>query len=133
LSEEGEEGELSSKINPNAARRLGVRRFDASEYLRDEFDVAAYLKAAAAEGDAAYSPPRSATLHVRAVSQRLPVSETELRTRAFGDLESYSISPLSSSISIGRRDWLAASPGRCPASASRNSGVFRSEDSSAAR
>ena len=42
---------MSSKINPDAARRLGVRRFDASEYLRDEVDVAAYLKAAAAEED----------------------------------------------------------------------------------
>ena len=29
-----------------------MRRFDASEYLRDEVDVAAYLKAAAAEEDA---------------------------------------------------------------------------------
>jgi DNA-binding phage protein len=52
LSEEGEEGVMSSKINLNAARRLGVRRFNASEYLRDELDVAAYLKAAAAEKDA---------------------------------------------------------------------------------
>jgi probable addiction module antidote protein len=43
---------MSSKINLNAARRLGVRRFDAFEYLRDELDVAAYLKAAAAEEDA---------------------------------------------------------------------------------
>ena len=40
---------MSLKINPNAARRFGVRRFDASEYLRDEVEVAAYLKAAAAE------------------------------------------------------------------------------------
>jgi DNA-binding phage protein len=43
--------EMSLKINPSAARRFGVRRFDASEYLRDEVEVAAYLKAAAAEED----------------------------------------------------------------------------------
>lgn len=42
---------MSTKINPNVARRLGVRRFDASEYLRDEADIAAHLKAAAAEED----------------------------------------------------------------------------------
>ncbi len=42
---------MSTKINPKVARRLGVRRFDASEYLRDEADVAAYLEAAAAEDD----------------------------------------------------------------------------------
>ena len=42
---------MSSKISPTVARRLGVRRFDASEYLRDEEDIAAYLKAAAAEDD----------------------------------------------------------------------------------
>jgi len=42
---------MSAKINPKVARRLGVRRFDASEYLRDEADVAAYLQAAAAEDD----------------------------------------------------------------------------------
>lgn len=42
---------MSTKINPKAARRLGVRRFDASEYLRDEPDIAAYLEAAAAEDD----------------------------------------------------------------------------------
>jgi probable addiction module antidote protein len=46
-----EEIEMSTKINPNVARRLGVRRFDASEYLRDEADIAAYLEAAAAEED----------------------------------------------------------------------------------
>lgn len=42
---------MSAKINAKVARRLGVRRFDASEYLRDEADVAAYLEAAAAEDD----------------------------------------------------------------------------------
>jgi probable addiction module antidote protein len=42
---------MSTKINPNVARKLGVRRFDASEYLRDEADIAAYLEAAAAEED----------------------------------------------------------------------------------
>jgi probable addiction module antidote protein len=47
----GEEIEMSPKIDSNAARRLGVRRFDASEYLRDEADIAAYLEAAAAEED----------------------------------------------------------------------------------
>jgi probable addiction module antidote protein len=50
-SEKGEEIEMSTKINPTVARRLGVRRFDASEYLRDEADIAAYLEAAAAEED----------------------------------------------------------------------------------
>jgi probable addiction module antidote protein len=43
--------EMTTKINSNVARRLGVRRFDASEYLRDEADIAAYLEAAAAEED----------------------------------------------------------------------------------
>jgi probable addiction module antidote protein len=42
---------MSSKINSNAAGRFGVRPFDASGYLRDELQVAAYLKAAAAEED----------------------------------------------------------------------------------
>ena len=42
---------MSTKINSTVARRLGVRRFDASEYLRDEADIAAYLAAAAAEDD----------------------------------------------------------------------------------
>jgi DNA-binding phage protein len=42
---------MSTKIDPNAARRLGVRRFAAFEYLRDETDIAAYLEAAAAEED----------------------------------------------------------------------------------
>lgn len=51
LEREGEEIEMSTKIDPNAARRLGVRRFDASGYLRDEADIAVYLEAAAAEGD----------------------------------------------------------------------------------
>ncbi len=38
-------------INPKAARRLGVRRFDAAEYLKDEADIAAYVAAALAEND----------------------------------------------------------------------------------
>jgi hypothetical protein len=42
---------MTTKVNSNVARRLGVRRFDASEYLRDEADIAAYLEAAAAEED----------------------------------------------------------------------------------
>jgi probable addiction module antidote protein len=42
---------MSSKINAKVARRLGVRRFDAAEYLRDEADIAAYLEAAAADED----------------------------------------------------------------------------------
>jgi probable addiction module antidote protein len=42
---------MSPKIDPNAARRLGVRGFDATEYLRDDADIAAYLEAAAAEED----------------------------------------------------------------------------------
>jgi probable addiction module antidote protein len=42
---------MSAKIDPYVARRFGVRRFDASEYLRDEVDIAAYLQAAAAEED----------------------------------------------------------------------------------
>jgi probable addiction module antidote protein len=42
---------VKSRINPKAARKLGVRRFDAAEYLRDEADIAAYLEAAAAEED----------------------------------------------------------------------------------
>jgi probable addiction module antidote protein len=48
---QGEGIEMSLKSDPNAARRFGVRRFDASEYLRDEVEFAAYLKAAAAEED----------------------------------------------------------------------------------
>ena len=42
---------MSTKINSTVARRLGVRQFDASEYLRDETDMGAYLAAAAAEDD----------------------------------------------------------------------------------
>jgi probable addiction module antidote protein len=42
---------MRSRINPKAARKLGVRPFDAAEYLRDETDIAAYLEAAAAEED----------------------------------------------------------------------------------
>ncbi|MFO1269427.1 MAG: addiction module antidote protein [Rubrivivax sp.] len=38
-------------INRKAARRLGVRRFDAAEYLKDEADIAAYVAAALAEND----------------------------------------------------------------------------------
>lgn len=57
---------MSTKINPKVARRLGVRRFDASEYLRDEADIAAYLEAAATEDDPGYSLQRSVTSRVRA-------------------------------------------------------------------
>ena len=42
---------MSAKIDPNVARKLGVRRFDASEYLCNEVDIAAYLEAASAEED----------------------------------------------------------------------------------
>lgn len=42
---------MSTKIDPNAARIFGVRGFAASEYLRDEADIAAYLEAATAEED----------------------------------------------------------------------------------
>ena len=42
---------MRTRINANVARRLGVRRFAASEYLRDEADITAYLEAAAAEED----------------------------------------------------------------------------------
>jgi probable addiction module antidote protein len=42
---------MTAKINAKAARKLGVRRFDAADYLRDEADIAAYLEAAAAGGD----------------------------------------------------------------------------------
>lgn len=40
-----------STINPKAARRLGVRRFDASEYLKGDADIAAFVAAALAEND----------------------------------------------------------------------------------
>jgi len=46
-----QETEMSTKINAKVARRLGVRRFDAAEYLRDEADIAAYLEAAASDED----------------------------------------------------------------------------------
>ncbi len=42
---------MSTKINAKVAQRLGVRRFDASEYLRGDTDIAAYLEAAATEED----------------------------------------------------------------------------------
>jgi probable addiction module antidote protein len=42
---------MRSRINPKAARKLGVRPLDAAEYLRDETDIAAYLEVAAAEED----------------------------------------------------------------------------------
>jgi probable addiction module antidote protein len=42
---------MKTRINPKAAKKLGVRLFDAAEYLRDETDIAAYLAAAAAEDD----------------------------------------------------------------------------------
>lgn len=40
-------------IDSKAARRLGVRRFDASEYLKGDADIAAYVAAALAENDPA--------------------------------------------------------------------------------
>jgi len=46
-----QETEMSTKINAKVARRLGVGRFDAAEYLRDEADIAAYLEAAASDED----------------------------------------------------------------------------------
>ena len=42
---------MRTRINPKAARKLGVKRFDAAEYLRDEADIVAYLEAAAADED----------------------------------------------------------------------------------
>lgn len=42
---------MSPRINAKVVRRLGVRRFDAAEYLRDEADIVAYLEAAAADDD----------------------------------------------------------------------------------
>jgi probable addiction module antidote protein len=42
---------MKTQVNAKAARKLGVKRFDAAEYLRDEADVVAYLEAAAAEDD----------------------------------------------------------------------------------
>ncbi len=40
-----------TKLNSKTMRKLGVRRFEASECLRDEADIAAYLEAAMAEDD----------------------------------------------------------------------------------
>ncbi len=40
-----------TRLNPKVMRKLGVRRFEATEYLRDEADIAAYLEAAMAEND----------------------------------------------------------------------------------
>jgi probable addiction module antidote protein len=40
-----------TKLNSKTMRKLGVRRYEASEYLRDEADIAAYLEAAMAEDD----------------------------------------------------------------------------------
>jgi probable addiction module antidote protein len=42
---------VNTRINAKAARRLGVRRFDVADYIRDETDIAEYLAAAAAEED----------------------------------------------------------------------------------
>jgi probable addiction module antidote protein len=41
----------SIKISPKVARKLGIRPFDAAEYLRGEADVAAYLEASLAYDD----------------------------------------------------------------------------------
>jgi probable addiction module antidote protein len=49
--EKTEETEVRAKVSPTAARKLGVRKFDAADYLRDEADIAAYLEAAAGEDD----------------------------------------------------------------------------------
>jgi probable addiction module antidote protein len=38
-------------VNQKVARRLGIRQFDAAEYLRDEASINAYLRAALADGD----------------------------------------------------------------------------------
>jgi len=40
-----------STINAKVARKLGIRRFEAAEYLRDEADIAAYLEAVLREDD----------------------------------------------------------------------------------
>lgn len=42
---------MKIRVNAKAARKLGLKRFDAGEYLRDEADTVAYLEAAAAEED----------------------------------------------------------------------------------
>ena len=42
---------MSGMLNAKVARRLGIRRFDAAEYLRTEVDIAAYLEAVLAEDD----------------------------------------------------------------------------------
>lgn len=63
---------MSPKIDPNAARRLGVRGFDASEYLRDEADIAAYLKAAAAEDPRVLATALSDVARARAMAELAP-------------------------------------------------------------
>ena len=42
---------MSGTLNAKVARRLGIRRFDAAEYLHSEADIAAYLEAVLAEDD----------------------------------------------------------------------------------
>jgi probable addiction module antidote protein len=66
---------LKAKLNPKAVKRLGVRRFDAAEYLSDEADVAEYLKAAAAEDD-----PRVLAAALGDVARARGMSEVARRT-----------------------------------------------------
>ena len=42
---------MRGTLNAKVARRLGIRRFDAAEYLHSETDIAAYLAAVLAEDD----------------------------------------------------------------------------------
>jgi probable addiction module antidote protein len=51
LDSAAEDAKMKIAVNAKAARKLGVKRFAAAEYLRDEADVVAYLEAAAAETD----------------------------------------------------------------------------------
>lgn len=63
-SEETEMTTRARKIDPRAARKLGVRRFDAADHLLDERDIAAYLQAALAEDD-----PRVLTAALGAIAR----------------------------------------------------------------
>ena len=42
---------MSRTLNAKVAKRLGIRRFDAAEYLHGEADISAYLEAVLAEDD----------------------------------------------------------------------------------
>ena len=46
-----ENEKMSRTLNAKVAKRLGIRRFDASEYLHGEADISAYLEAVLAEDD----------------------------------------------------------------------------------